>query len=102
MFSLGTVWASGERDARAPKPTPYWQLYSKGCRAAVTWDDGSKVAICPDNTVYYYDPDGQPYANDAGTPTYDQGWYLCDEQKQAQMLRALLHGELHEKGIGFQ
>lgn len=41
---------------------------------AADHDDGSRYAYCADGT-YYFDPDGQRWANSAGVPVRVPGWY---------------------------
>lgn len=69
-----------------PHQVPAFKTLPSSCFVTQTFDDGSKLADCPDTPelglrstyhTYVFDPDGQPYENDAGVPIRAAGfWYL--------------------------
>jgi hypothetical protein len=68
-FAL-TVWAASAQLGRG-----YPMIAPHGCAVVAAWEDGSAIAYCMDGTMQAFDPDGQPYANAAGVPIREPGWY---------------------------
>ena len=71
-YFLLSAWVAGAGD-------PAFGTYAfppPGCVTWRTWEDGSAIAICnAGQSLMLFDPDGQPYANAAGVPVREPGWY---------------------------
>jgi hypothetical protein len=57
-----------------PLIAPALDTLPTGCTVTQTHEDGGAYAIL-------YDPDGQPWANTAGVPIREPGWYPVEEER---------------------